>query len=185
MFQQLLTFFYIKNSNWPQGMKFLALTEPVVSCYQKLISRSGLFVKWQLKIVIHIFSCHLNLLFCYAFKFSFPFFILFLSIDNNLLKWPIDFISWTKGIPTEKTDNNFVQMVWDSGQVEQWANEPCNQKSVIVWQKTPTVTISFLYKKLLETCQKLTDNQKMQTIVWIKVKNSKKWETIHYLFSYS
>jgi hypothetical protein len=56
---------------------------------------------------------------------------------------------------------NCVKMNTDSDRIGQWANEPCNKKSVIVCHKTLTVTICFLYKKLLETSHKLTDSHKL------------------------
>jgi len=65
-------------------MKFLALIALVVSCYQRPILRSGVFIKLQLKIVIHIFSCHLNLQFCYAFNFSSIFYFISLIIFTEI-----------------------------------------------------------------------------------------------------
>jgi hypothetical protein len=38
-------------------------------------------------------------------------------------------------------------MIADSYPIGQWADQPCNKKNLIVYHKTPTFTISLLYKK--------------------------------------
>jgi hypothetical protein len=101
-----------------------------------------------------------------------------LERDNNSYKCTdgseMDFSNWSKGSPNNKTDNNCVQMLSESDPVGQWANEPCNKKSVIVCQKTPTVTISFLHKKLLETNKKLIETQQILN-EYLNNKSSNKW----------
>ncbi len=85
--------------------------------------------------------------------------------NNNLFKWTdgseLSFTNSAKGNPSNKTEQNCVQMITDSSPIGQWAHQPCNKTGLVVCQKTPTVTISFLHKKLLETSKKLIETQEV------------------------
>ncbi len=88
-----------------------------------------------------------------------------LKNSNNQFKWTdsseIGFTNWAKGNPRNITDHNCVQMISDSSPIGQWADEFCDKKHLIVCQKAPIFTNTFLQKKFLEITQKLSDTQQL------------------------
>jgi hypothetical protein len=88
-----------------------------------------------------------------------------LKNTNNQFKWTDGsengFTNWAKGNPSNKTDHNCVQMIVDSSPIGQWTDDLCNKKHVIVCEKEPTATITFLQKKFVELSKKFSDNQQL------------------------
>jgi hypothetical protein len=101
-----------------------------------------------------------------------------LKNSNNQFKWTdgseIGFTNWAKGNPRNKTDHNCVQMMADSSPIGQWSDDLCNKKHVIVCEKAPTVTITFLQKKFLELRKKLSETQNTLS-TYLKFLTNDKW----------
>jgi hypothetical protein len=91
--------------------------------------------------------------------------------NDNQLEWKdgsqIDFTFWAEENPSNKSDHDCVQMIPDSSPTGQWADQSCNKKNLIVCQKAPNMTLSFLrkiqlemMKELKETKESFSDNRK-------------------------
>ncbi len=91
--------------------------------------------------------------------------------NDNQLEWKdgsqIDFTFQAEENPSNKSDHDCVQMIPDSSPTGQWADQSCNKKNLIVCQKAPNMTLSFLrkiqlemMKELKETKESFSDNRK-------------------------
>jgi hypothetical protein len=56
-------------------------------------------------------------------------------------------------------DNHCVLIIPNGGPFGHWMYSSCNDKSLVVCQKSPTITTAFLHKKFKETSRKLIENQ--------------------------
>ncbi len=101
-----------------------------------------------------------------------------LKNSNNQFKWTdgsqMSFTNWAKGNPSNKTDHNCVQMIADSSPIGQWSDDICNKKHVIVCEKTPTVTMTFLQKKIVELSKKFSETQNTLS-TYLKFLTNDKW----------
>ncbi len=64
-------------------------------------------------------------------------------------------------IPLNEFDNHCVLIIPNGGPFGHWIYSSCNDKSLVVCQKSPTITTAFLHKKLKET-QEIIKNFRKQ-----------------------
>jgi hypothetical protein len=85
--------------------------------------------------------------------------------SEKIFKWVddshLDFTNWAVGSPSGRADHECVQMSLEANQIGEWTDKLCNRKNIVVCQKTPTVTLTFLHHKLLDTSRSLVDTRLM------------------------